>query len=197
MHEKHFPYHNHLANSGCLRGKGCWESREDWHCFTLSLLPQSVILITGITTTNFLSLRIIELVYWRWRSLIKMLAIEIANYPTLLIPSQEQVVSFNFHPKFSIFIYYSCPSSPICLEIISFCSSIKIRSITLPLHFELGRSNHPKTLTTLARRKDMSIKCLTAVHQNYMVTCFPYVLDFGQSSNFFYGISVFLKITFA
>ena len=43
---------------------------------------------------------------------------------TLLIQSQEltfpwkPVASLDFHPKFSILIYYSCPSSPICLEII-------------------------------------------------------------------------------
>ena len=70
-------------------------------------------------------------------------------FHTLLIPSQEltfplkPVASFNFHPKFSILIYYSCPSSPICLEIISFHSPIKMGSITLPLHFGIRPQQQP------------------------------------------------------
>ena len=52
------------------------KSRKDWHWFNLSLLPQSMTVITGLTTTNSFSLRLIKLVmtgneddedlWWRW-----------------------------------------------------------------------------------------------------------------------------------
>ena len=63
LHQKHFPYLNHLVNSGCL--KGTLGSTEDWHCFNLSLLPQSMTVITGLTITDSFSLRLIKLVYYR------------------------------------------------------------------------------------------------------------------------------------
>ena len=62
-------------------------------------------------------------------------------FHTLLMPPRKltfpwkPVASLNFHLKFSILIYYSCPSSPICLEILPSYSTIKIGSITLSLHF--------------------------------------------------------------
>ena len=70
-------------------------------------------------------------------------------FHNLLIPSQEltflckPVASLSFHRKFSIFIYYSCLSSPICLEIIPSFSGIKIGSITLPLHFGIRPQQQP------------------------------------------------------
>ena len=52
------------------------KSPKDWHWFNLSLLPQSMPVITGLTTTNYFSLRLIKLVmtgneddedlWWRW-----------------------------------------------------------------------------------------------------------------------------------
>ena len=38
------------------------ESREDRHCFNLSLLAQSMTVITGLTTTDSFSLRFIKLI---------------------------------------------------------------------------------------------------------------------------------------
>ena len=43
------------------RDQGAQESCEDWHCFNLSLLPQSM--KTGLTITDSLSLRLRKLVY--------------------------------------------------------------------------------------------------------------------------------------
>ena len=115
----------------------------------------------------------------------KILIIGKANYPIqllpypqlllpyLLIPLQEltfswkPVASLNFHPKFSILIYYLCPSSPICLEIIPSYSPIKIGSITLPLQFGIRpqQPNNPKNPYTKTKN-DMLIKCLPIVHQS-------------------------------
>ena len=39
LHQKHFPYLNHLD---CVKGPGVRECCEDWHCFNLSLLAQSM-----------------------------------------------------------------------------------------------------------------------------------------------------------
>ena len=124
-------------------------------------------------------------------------------FHTLQIPLQELAFSFkpvaslNFYPGFSIFIYYSCPSSPIWLEKILPYGPIKIGSITLLLHFGIRaqqKPNNPKDSYTNAK-KDMWTKCLTAVHQSYMVRCFPCTLDFGQG-NVFYGISAFFNNDF-
>ena len=120
----------------------------------------------------------------------KMLAVGIANYSvhllsypihsqchyfhTLLIPSQEliflwkPVASLNFHPKFSILMCYSCPSSPVCLEIIFSYSPIKKGNITLPLHFELGLSNNQATLRIFTKRQRYVDK---------MFDCCPLKLD--------------------
>ena len=66
-------------------------------------------------------------------------------FHTLLAPSQE--LTFSWKPvvslKFSILLYYSCPSSPICLEKILSYSPIKIGSITLPLHFGIRPQQKP------------------------------------------------------
>ena len=124
-------------------------------------------------------------------------------FHTLQIPLQELAFSYkpgashNFYPGFSIFIYYSCPSSPIWLEKILPYGPIKIGSITLLLHFGIRaqqKPNNPKDSYTNAKR-DMWTKCLTAVHQSYMVRCFPCTLDFGQG-NVFYGISAFFNNDF-
>ena len=66
-------------------------------------------------------------------------------FHTLLAPSQEH--TFSWKPvaslKFSILLYYSCPSSPICLEKIFSYSPIKIGSITLLLHFGIRPQHKP------------------------------------------------------
>ena len=41
-HQKYFSYLNHLVNSSCVKGQGARESCDDWHCFNLSFLPQSM-----------------------------------------------------------------------------------------------------------------------------------------------------------
>ena len=76
-------------------------------------------------------------------------------FHTLLIPPRKlafpwkPVASLNFHLIFSILIHYSCPSSPICLEIVPSYSSFKVGSITLSLHFGIRsqqQANKPKDL---------------------------------------------------
>ena len=42
VHQKCFPYLSHLAISTASREQGARESCEDWHCFNISLLPQSM-----------------------------------------------------------------------------------------------------------------------------------------------------------
>ena len=118
--------------------------------------------LTGLTIIDALSLRLRKLVYCRTQSLMKMLAIKMANHLILLlsyvnllsflpyptIPSQEltfpwkQAAKLDFNPKFSKVIYYSCCTfPPICLEIIPsyhrIQSPIKLGNNTLPSHFEI------------------------------------------------------------
>ena len=86
-----------------------------------------------------------------------------------LTPSQD--LTFPWKPfasltKFRILIYYSCPSSPISLEIIPSYSAIKIESITLLLHS--GRSNKLTTLRTHTHRYR---------HMNKMFDSWPSNLD--------------------
>ena len=92
----------------------------------------------------------------------KMLAIRMANYPIhLLSYPQPIVITFTlykyhqknsdfpgnqllkFYPKFSILMYYSCLSSPICLAIIIPYITIKIGSITPCLHFGIKLQQQP------------------------------------------------------
>ena len=47
------------------RNQWARESCKNWHFFNLSLLPQRITGITGLTITDFLSLRLIKLVYFR------------------------------------------------------------------------------------------------------------------------------------
>ena len=71
--------------------------------------------------------------------------------------SWKPVASLNFYPKFSILIYYSCPSSPICLEQILSYSLTKVGSITLLFHFGIRsqqQPNNPKDPYTKTK-KDM------------------------------------------
>ena len=85
--------------------------------------------IMGLTITDSSSLRLRKLVYSRKQSV--MFAIGMSNYPieplNLLslhpYPTTHTPLKISclleFHPKFNILIYYSYPSPPICLKIIS------------------------------------------------------------------------------
>ena len=89
-------------------------------------------MITGLTITDSLSLRLRKVsdvdACNRNDKLFNPFSLIPSTYchyfHTLLIPSQEltfpwkPVAQLGFHPKFSILVYYSCPSSPICLEAI-------------------------------------------------------------------------------
>ena len=157
--------------------------------------------------TDSLSLRLRKLVYCRQQSLMKMLAISMRNHPvhplpqphyfhTLLIPSQEltfpykPVSQLDFHSKFSIIIYYSNHSLPICFKVPPsyhrIWSPIKLRSNTVLSHFGIRPQQQHKD-------KDMRLECLPIVHQSWMVRFFLYILDFSQSNDTFYRISVFFK----
>ena len=101
-----------------------------------------------------------------------MLVVRMANYPIhLLSYPQPIVITFTlykyhqknsdfpgnqllkFYPKFSILMYYSCLSSPICLKIIISYSTIKIEVLHLACTLELGCSNNPTTLRILTQRQ--------------------------------------------
>ena len=59
-----FPTSKILPIQATSRGQGAREYCEDWHCFNLFLLPQSID-IAGLTHNHWLSLRLIKLVYCR------------------------------------------------------------------------------------------------------------------------------------
>ena len=91
-------------------------------------------------------------------------------------------------------MFYTCSSSPICLEKIPFQSSIKLGSNTLLLNQTTVTAVQPYGL--LKKIKDMRIKCLATHHHCQMMRCFPSALDSGQSNNLFYRISAFFKHNF-
>ena len=75
------------------------------------------------------------------------------SFHTLLIPLQN-LTSFWKPVGFSIFIHYTCSTSP-CLEILTSChriqSSTKPSSNTHPSHFGIRTNNNPKTRYTKNR----------------------------------------------